>query len=184
MGGLIHGGELRQRMRNDEYPYLSEEAAKFYAACMLEGLSYMHRRDYVYRDLKGENVLLIDQGTLFKRIVKGQFQRPRKQSAIDAYQNVSDDAKDIIKKMLVVNTTKRLGCMARADLDIRDHPWFANKDTGIDFGKLYRKELKAPWVPTVTSPFDGQNFSVPKAGDKSKLKPLSDKEQRQFKEFC
>lgn len=126
----------------------------------------------------------IDQRTLFKRIVKGQFQRPRKQSAIDAYQNVSDDAKDIIKKMLVVNTTKRLGCMARADLDIRDHPWFANKDTGIDFGKLYRKELKAPWVPTVTSPFDGQNFSVPKAGDKSKLKPLSDKEQRQFKEFC
>jgi len=253
--GLIHGGELRQRMRNDEYPNLSEEAAKFYAACMLEGLSYMHRRDYVYRDLKGENVLLDDQGycviidlgfakfvpdktftfcgtpifiapevvmnkghdksadiwslgvmiyemlfgtnpffdyddptidqrTLFKRIVKGQFQRPRKQSAIDAYQNVSDDAKDIIKKMLVVNTTKRLGCMARADLDIRDHPWFANKDTGIDFGKLYRKELKAPWVPTVTSPFDGQNFSVPKAGDKSKLKPLSDKEQRQFKEFC
>lgn len=253
--GLVHGGELRHRMRNDDYPNLSEDSSKFYAACMLEGLSYMHRRSYVYRDLKGENVLLDDQGycviidlgfakyvpdktftfcgtpifiapevvmnkghdksadiwslgvmiyemlfgtnpffdyddptidqrTLFKRIVKGQFQRPRKQSSIEAYQKVSSDAKDVIKKMLVVDVKKRLGCLARADLDIRDHPWFSKPDTGIDFGKLYRKELKAPWIPTINSPFDGQNFSEHKIHDKSKLKPLSEKEQRQFEKFC
>jgi len=126
----------------------------------------------------------INQRTLFKRIVKGQFQRPRKQSAIDAYQRVSDDAKDLIKKMLVVDVRKRIGCMSRADLDIRDHPWFANPDTGIDFGKLYRKELTAPWIPNVTSPYDGQNFSCKEEQDKSWLKPLSEKEQRQFEEFC
>lgn len=255
MMSLVQGGELRNRMRNDDYPYLKESSGKFYAACMLEGLSYMHRRDYVYRDLKGENVLLdsegycviidlgfakfvpdktftfcgtpifiapevvlnkghdksadiwslgvmiyemlfgtnpffdyddptIDQRTLFKRIVKGQFQRPRKQSAIDAYQKVSDDAKDLIKKMLVVDVKKRLGCLARADLDIRDHPWFSNPETGIDFGKLYRKEMTAPWIPTVTSPFDGSNFSERKLHDKSKLKPLTEKEQKQFDKFC
>merc|ERR1711935_967537 len=126
----------------------------------------------------------IDQRTLFKRIVKGQFQRPRKQSAIDAYQKVSDDAKDLIKKMLVVDVKKRLGCLSRAELDIRDHSWFANEETGIDFGKLYRRELTAPWIPTVTSPFDGSNFSERKLHDKSKLKPMTDKEQKQFDKFC
>merc|ERR1712194_802199 len=123
---------------------------------------------------------------LFKRIVKGQFQRPRKHSAIVAYQAVSDDAKDIIKKMLVVNVNKRLGCGARADLDIRDHPWFSSTEgTGaIDFGQLYRKELTAPWIPTVTSPFDGANFSKKREHNKSKLTPLSEREQKQFAQFC
>lgn len=60
--GLVQGGELRQQMRNETRPNLSEPAAKFYAACMLEGLSYMHRREYIYRDLKGENVLLDKDG--------------------------------------------------------------------------------------------------------------------------
>jgi Protein kinase domain len=50
---LIQGGELRSQMRDEKKPYLSEKAAKFYASCMLEGLSYMHRRYFVYRDLKG-----------------------------------------------------------------------------------------------------------------------------------
>jgi len=130
----------------------------------------------------------VDQRTLFKRIVKGQFQRPQKQTAIDAYQAVSADAKDIIKKMLVVNVNKRLGCGARADLEIRDHPWFASTEKGttgaIDFGNLYRKELKAPWVPTVTSPFDGANFSKKREQNKSNLKPLSAREQKQFEHFC
>merc|ERR1719157_228833 len=61
MMDLIQGGELRDQMRDDQdptKPHLSESASKFYAACMLEGLSYMHRRDYVYRDLKGENVMI------------------------------------------------------------------------------------------------------------------------------
>jgi hypothetical protein len=62
MMGLVQGGELRQQMRNETRTNLSEPAAKFYAACMLEGLSYMHRREYIYRDLKGENVLLDKDG--------------------------------------------------------------------------------------------------------------------------
>ena len=129
----------------------------------------------------------IDQRTLFKRIVKGQFQRPRKQHAIDAYNRVSDDAKDIIKKMLVVDVRKRLGCMAGADLDIRDHPWFSiekNPESGIDFGMLYRKEIPAPWVPELKDPFDGSNFSAKKEEDKTGLKPLTEREQKRFEHFC
>jgi len=242
---LIQGGELRSQMRDDHKPFLDEDASKFYASCMLEGLSYMHRRYFIYRDLKGENVLIdkdgycvivdlgfakyvpgktftfcgtpifiapeivlnkghdksadiwslgvliyemlfgtnpffdyddpnIDQKTLFKRIISGKFYFPHKSK-------VSDDAKDLIRKMLTVDVKERLGCCsARCDLDLREHNWF--KD--VDFGKLYRKEMKAPWVPKITSPFDGENFAEWEAEDKRNLKPLSKHEQDQFKKFC
>ena len=59
---LLQGGELRTQMRNRKRKCLTESSARFYAAGILEGLSYMHRRYYVYRDLKGENVLLDKDG--------------------------------------------------------------------------------------------------------------------------
>ncbi|KAG7359243.1 serine/threonine protein kinase [Nitzschia inconspicua] len=243
---LIQGGELRSQMRDYKKPFLEEGPTKFYASCMLEGLSYMHRRHFVYRDLKGENVLIdkdgycvivdlgfakfvpdktftfcgtpifiapeiilnkghdksadiwslgvliyemlygtnpffdyddpnIDQKTLFKRIISGKFEFPKHSKAV-----VSDKAKDLIEKMLVVDVNKRLGCLSRADLDLRDHPWFRK----VNFGKLYRKEIDAPWVPTIKSPFDGENFAKWEEEDKHNLKPLTPKEQHHFEKFC
>ena len=59
---LLQGGELGSVMHAKDTPYMDEDSAKFYAAGILEGLSYMHRRHFVYRDLKGENVLLDQDG--------------------------------------------------------------------------------------------------------------------------
>ena len=129
----------------------------------------------------------IDQHTLFKRIVKADFQTPRKQSAIDAYDTTSDDAKDLITRLLVVDVRKRLGCStARGDLDIRNHPWFSNNEdgNGIDFGKLYRKEITAPWVPELSDPFDGTNFCPTIERDKRGMKKLNSQEQKLFENFC
>merc|ERR1711935_1282354 len=91
---------------------------------------------------------------------------PIKQTAKDALTTTSLAGIDIIRKLLVTNPNKRLGCRAKADLDIRNHPWFA-EDDGIDFGKLYRKELKAPWVPEISDPFSGEYFK-PKPRPKTK----------------
>lgn len=116
----------------------------------------------------------IDQKTLFKRIIAGKFTFPT-----DTKAHVSDVAKDLIQKMLVVDVHGRCGCSQRADLDLRDHPWFIE----IDFGELYRKEIKSPWVPTIKSPFDGENFAQWDEQDKQDLKPLSEKEQQIFRKF-
>lgn len=55
---LVQRGELFSVIHTHTHDGLSESSAKFYAAGVLEGLSYMHRRHIVYRDLKPENVML------------------------------------------------------------------------------------------------------------------------------
>ena len=116
----------------------------------------------------------MDQMTLFKHIVAGRWNFPKGS-------NLTAEAQDLIRKILVADPKERLGCMARADLDIRDHAWF----DGYDFGALYRKEITPPWVPRISSPFDGSNFedwSNLENKDKS-LAPLSEEEQSLFVKF-
>jgi serine/threonine protein kinase len=56
---LLQGGELESIIPDDG---LAESAAKFYAAGILEGLAYMHRRHIIHRDVKPENVLINEKG--------------------------------------------------------------------------------------------------------------------------
>lgn len=60
--GLVQGGELFSLLHQTSYDGISEKDAKFYAAGILEGLSHMHRRNILYRDLKPENVLIDRDG--------------------------------------------------------------------------------------------------------------------------
>lgn len=56
----MRGGELFQHLRT--YRKFSEQFAKFYAACVILGLGHLHAKNYIYRDLKLENILLDDLG--------------------------------------------------------------------------------------------------------------------------
>jgi serine/threonine protein kinase len=65
--GLVHGGELFDviHTQNDDGTWSSgipESDAKFYAMVVADTLEYIHRKQFVFRDLKPENVLIDKDG--------------------------------------------------------------------------------------------------------------------------
>lgn len=70
---------------------------------------------------------------------------------------LSQDAKDLISKLLCKNPAKRLGANIPKDLQtIKKHRFFRK----IDWAKLERRELDPPIVPVVTDPELAENFSA------------------------
>ncbi|GMH37500.1 hypothetical protein BSKO_05373 [Bryopsis sp. KO-2023] len=112
-----------------------------------------------------------DPMTTYKRILAGRLEFPTHFSAT---------ARDLIKKLLQGDLTRRLGNLAGGVKDIKNHPWF--KD--IDFKAVAEKKTRPPIVPLVLSTQDTSNFE-----DYSSLPPmvhdqkLSSTEQMLFQEF-
>jgi protein kinase A len=113
-----------------------------------------------------------DQLSLFKRIVHEKYQIPS---------NISDEARDLITKLLVRRPFARLGSLARGNRDIQDHPWFKE----IAWKDLLQKKIAVPWVPEIKNPFDASHFDDYSA---AKQKPsftekLDKQQQLLFKDF-
>jgi protein kinase X len=51
-------------------------------------------------------------------------------------------AKDLIKKLLTVDRTKRLGCMKNGAKDVKSHRWYKDVDWSDVYDKLYEVNLK------------------------------------------
>ncbi len=67
--------------------------------------------------------------------------------------NLSEDAKDVIRKLLEKNPKKRLGSQNGIE-EIKNHPFFAS----IDFDAIVEKKIKAPFIPELTNDTDVQYF--------------------------
>ncbi|KAF9370548.1 hypothetical protein CPB97_002651 [Podila verticillata] len=63
-------------------------------------------------------------------------------------------AKDLIKKLLTADRTKRLGNLKDGSDDIKNHKWFR----GVDWKGLLDKTVTAPIVPPYVHPGDTGNF--------------------------
>jgi hypothetical protein len=61
---------------------------------------------------------------------------------------------DLIKKLLVVDSKQRLGCMKHGVDDIKNHPWFS----GLDWKLLHLRTKPGPLNPNVTTEGDTHNF--------------------------
>ncbi|KAF9209099.1 hypothetical protein BGZ49_006365 [Haplosporangium sp. Z 27] len=149
---LARGGELFDRVR--EKHHLTESEARFVFRQLLEGVKYLHDRGIVHRDLKLENVLLMDKDSLIVRIsdfglssvIEDQkFLRTicgtpnyedlapptlRNQVLENTYtfpspywDDVSNEATDMIQDLLIQNTRLRLtvdGALAHTWMNLKD----------------------------------------------------------------
>jgi protein kinase A len=103
----------------------------------------------------------IDQSSLFKQIVEGNFRFPY-QSRVSSY------SKDLICRLLVLNPAKRLGSLCGGGYDVRNHPWFSS----LSRTKMLTKQIEPPWKPRITSSTDSSNFDCIRRLNKTHLANL------------
>ncbi|KAG0026328.1 camp-dependent protein kinase catalytic subunit [Podila clonocystis] len=85
---------------------------------------------------------------LFKmcqKIVDGEMRYPKYFDSL---------AKDLLKRLLVADLTKRYGNLRDGCQDIRNHAWFE----GVDWSMVLRREIAAPFVPDVKWDGDASCF--------------------------
>ena len=66
---------------------------------------------------------------------------------------ISDNAKDLIKKLLIKKQNNRLGAQ-NGFAEIRVHPFFS----GFNFDALLAKKLTPPFIPKLSGKLDVGNF--------------------------
>jgi len=99
---------------------------------------------------------------------------------LDFPSHFSRSARDLIKKLLQADLTKRYGNLKGGARDIKMHPWFA----GVDWGAMIRRETKPPIKPAVKSDDDTSNFDdYSDAGPLEHEFELTSEDQELFADF-
>ncbi len=79
---------------------------------------------------------------IYEKILSGKIEFPRFMDA---------SAKDLIRKLLALDKTKRLGNLKNGSLDVKRHKWFK----GVDWNDLFNKVIPSP-IPVKIS-FEGDS---------------------------
>jgi serum/glucocorticoid-regulated kinase 2 len=58
----LQGGDLRFHL--SEHRRFSQDITKFFVACLVQGLEYIHQHNIIHRDIKPENLVLSESGYL------------------------------------------------------------------------------------------------------------------------
>ncbi len=68
--------------------------------------------------------------------------------------NFDPNAKDLVKRLLTTDLTKRYGNLKAGAEDIKRHKWFAP----IDWAKLVALQLTPPYIPAIKGDGDSSQF--------------------------
>jgi serine/threonine protein kinase len=82
---------------------------------------------------------------IYQKILKCKVKFPR---------NIDKDAKSLIKRLLVVDLSKRYGNLKKGVEDVKSHKFFET----IEWQKLIRRGFEMPYRPNISSPDDTSNF--------------------------
>lgn len=84
---------------------------------------------------------------IYDKILDGRIQWPKMFNTV---------IKDLIRKLLVPDRTKRLGTMKNGAEDVKRHRWFR----GISWTDVYNKNSLPPIIPSLSHEGDVRNFDV------------------------
>ncbi|KAL1123727.1 hypothetical protein AAG570_001500 [Ranatra chinensis] len=107
---------------------------------------------------------------IYEKILSGKIEWSRHLDPI---------AKDLVKKLLVQDRTKRLGNMKNGAEDIKRHRWFKS----VDWQDVIRRRMKPPIVPRVRYDGDTHNFDDYPETDWKAAPCVPEKEQNMFADF-
>ena len=87
-----------------------------------------------------------DPMIIYQNILKGKFHFPK---------GVDNDAKSLVRHLLVADLSKRYGNLKNGVNDIKHHRYMNT----INFNNLLSKKISPPYRPKVKSPGDTSNYS-------------------------
>merc|ERR1711871_565214 len=109
---------------------------------------------------------------IYQKILAGKIDFPR---------HFDVHAKDLIKKLLTADRTKRLGCLKNQAGDITKHKWFR----GMDWNALYNRQVAASINPAASLKSDSDTSLFDKYPDsvEEQSAPLLKKDADLFNDF-
>lgn len=107
---------------------------------------------------------------IYEKILAGKIDFPK---------HFDPNAKDLVRKLLTADRTKRFGCLKNGADDIKEHPWFKP----IDWERCFKRKVKPPFVPQFRGPSDTSNFDKYPDSVEGTGPELSEQDKAQFAEF-
>ncbi|XP_036883606.1 cAMP-dependent protein kinase catalytic subunit PRKX isoform X1 [Sturnira hondurensis] len=107
---------------------------------------------------------------IYQKILAGRIDFPR---------HLDFNVKDLIRKLLVVDRTRRLGNMKNGADDVKRHRWFRS----LDWEAVPQRKLKPPILPKVCGEGDTSNFETYPDNDWNTAPAVSAKELEMFENF-
>ena len=93
--------------------------------------------------------------------------------------HIDAKAKDIVKKLLTQDRTKRLGCIKGGVNTIKTHKWFTKWDWDLTFAG----GQPVPWKPEVADEADTANFDEYPDSEENEDQPITEHERALFDDF-
>ena len=92
-------------------------------------------------------------------------------------------SKDLIKKLLTADLTKRLGNLKAGADDIKKHKWFTSTDTPTFWEDMLAKKIPPPIKPDVSGDFDTNNFEKYPDSAEGNTAAIDPRDQELFADF-
>ncbi|KAF4662583.1 hypothetical protein FOL47_006179 [Perkinsus chesapeaki] len=107
---------------------------------------------------------------IYQKILSGKIDFPR---------HFDVKAKDLIKRLLVHDRTKRYGCLKNGADDIKKHKWFKN----VEWEQVFARQLTPPFIPNVKGADDTSMFDRYPESEEGSTHSINKREQVLFQDF-